>query len=56
MHFLAFDLFVGRWIYQDAQHREITALVVSPILSLTLLPGAVGFDCYTIVRARTNSE
>src|SRR5499426_702654 len=39
LHFLAFDLFVGRWIYLDSREREITAWVMAPVLILTLMLG-----------------
>ena len=42
-HFLAFDLFVGRWIYLDSRERSISALAVGPLLFLTLMVGPVGF-------------
>jgi hypothetical protein len=49
-HFLAFDLFVGRWIYLDARERKFSALIVSPILFLTLMLGPIGFLLYLVVR------
>jgi hypothetical protein len=51
VHFLAFDLFVGRWIYLDARARQITAWLVAPILFLTLMLGPLGFLLYLIARA-----
>ena len=42
-HFLAFDLFVGRWAYLDGRRRGMSAWVVGPVLFLTLLLGPVGF-------------
>lgn len=53
VHFLAFDLFVGRWMYRDARRRGVAALVLAPNLLLTLLFGPVGFVCYTGVRSAT---
>jgi hypothetical protein len=50
VHFLAFDLFVGRWIYLDSQERGVSAWLVTPILFLTLMLGPVGFLFYLIVR------
>ena len=50
VHFLAFDLFVGRWIYRDASDRGIPMRLVSPILLLTLLLGPVGFIGYCTLR------
>jgi hypothetical protein len=49
-HFLAFDLFVGRWIYLDARERGVSAWLMSPLLLLTLLLGPLGLAAYLIVR------
>lgn len=51
VHFLAFDLFVGRWVFLDAQERELSAWVVSPVLALTLMFGPLGLATYLGVRA-----
>ena len=48
-HFLAFDLFVGRWIYLDGRQREVSGWVLSPILLLTLLLGPLGLLAYGAV-------
>jgi apolipoprotein N-acyltransferase len=50
LHFLAFDLFVGRWIYLDSRERGITAWVTAPVLFLTLMLGPCGFLLYLMVR------
>jgi hypothetical protein len=50
IHFLAFDLFVGRWIYLDSQEQGISAWFVSPLLFLTLMLGPLGFLCYFCLR------
>ena len=42
-HFLAFDLFVGRWIYLDGRRRGMSAWLAGPVLFLTLLLGPLGF-------------
>src|SRR5258707_14282016 len=52
VHFLAFDLFVGRWIHLDSQERGVSAWLMAPILFLTLMLGPVGFLFYLIVRPR----
>ncbi|HEV2708367.1 MAG TPA: ABA4-like family protein [Pyrinomonadaceae bacterium] len=49
-HFLAFDLFVGRWVYLDARERGVSAWVTSPILFLTLLAGPLGFLLHLAAR------
>lgn len=50
VHFLAFDLFVGRWAYLDSRQRGITAWLVSPILLLILMVGPLGLLLYLNVR------
>jgi hypothetical protein len=51
MHFLAFDLFVARWIYLDSRGNKITAWLVSPILYFVLMIGPVGLLGYLLVRS-----
>jgi len=46
-HYLCFDLFVARWIMNDAPDAGYW---LSPILFLTLLFGPVGLLCYLAVR------
>jgi hypothetical protein len=55
-HFLAFDLFVGRWIYLDARGRGLSAWIVSPILLATLLLGPLGLLAYLGARAYRDSR
>jgi len=50
-HFLAFDLFVGRWIYLDSQERRVSAWLVAPVLFLSLMLGPAGLLFYLIVRS-----
>jgi hypothetical protein len=51
VHFLAFDLFVGRWIYLDSRERELNPWLIGPILVLTFLLGPCGLLVYLAVRA-----
>ena len=51
VHFLAFDLFVGCWIYLDGQERAISSWVMAPVLLLTLMLGPAGFLFYLAVRS-----
>lgn len=51
IHFLAFDLFVGRWSYLDSQERRIHPLLMAPILFFTFMLGPFGFLLYLIARA-----
>jgi len=46
----AFDLFVGRWMYFDAQEREIHPVWVGFPLFIAIFLGPLGFLLYTIVR------
>jgi len=48
-HFLAFDLFVGRWMYLDARRRGLSAWIVSPLLALTLMLGPLGLLSYLAI-------
>ena len=50
VHFLAFDLFVGRWVYLDSRERKISAWLVSPILFVVLMFGPLGLLLYLVVR------
>jgi len=50
-HFLAFDLFVGRWICLDSQERRISSWLMAPVLFLTLMLGPAGFLFYLVVRS-----
>lgn len=52
-HFLSFDLFVGRWIYLDGRERGISALLMAPMLFLTLMLGPLGFLLYVVLRGVT---
>jgi len=52
MHFLALDLFAGRWIFLDARLRAVPSWLASPILALTLLFAPLGLGAYLAIRAR----
>lgn len=56
VHFLAFDLFVGRWLYLDSRERELSSWLVSPVLLLTLLLAPMGFLTYLLVRSVSSSK
>lgn len=55
-HFLAFDLFVGRWVYLDGRSHRISAWFISPILLLLFMLGPVGFLFYLVVRAFASQQ
>ena len=46
MHYLAFDLFVGRWAYLDSRGHGVSGWIMAPILLFTLMLGPVGFLLY----------
>jgi hypothetical protein len=50
-HYLAFDLWVGAWIAEDAPTRGVPHWAVLPILFFTLMAGPVGLLAYLVVRA-----
>lgn len=50
-HLIAFDLFVGRWIYRDSRERGISTWLVSPLLLLTIFLSPIGLLGYFTVRA-----
>ena len=49
-HMIAFDLFVGRWSWLDSRERNVPALVMAPVLVLTILLGPLGLAAYLAVR------
>jgi hypothetical protein len=51
-HMIAFDLFVGRWSWLDSRTRGVPALVMAPVLLLTILLGPLGLLAYLLVRTR----
>jgi hypothetical protein len=56
VHFLAFDLFIGRWIYLDSQQRRLSALLTVPVLFFTLMLGPLGFLTYLVIRTVATSR
>lgn len=53
-HLIAFDLFIGRWMYLDSRERErrIHPLIMAPILVLTILLAPFGLTTYLLISAR----
>lgn len=47
---IAWDLFIGRWMYLDSRARGVHPLVMGPLLVLTVLLSPVGFPLYLLVR------
>jgi hypothetical protein len=47
---IAWDLFVGRWMYLDSRRRDVHPLVMAPLLLLTILLSPIGLPVYFVVR------
>lgn len=50
IHYLAFDLLVGRVVLADAQRRGIPHLAIVPSLLATFLTGPFGYLLYALTR------
>lgn len=50
LHFLAFDLLVGRWIYLDSREQGFNPIYVSVILVPAFLLAPIGFVAYLLLR------
>jgi hypothetical protein len=50
LHYLAFDLLVGRWEVRDASNRMIAPWLVAPFLALTFMFGPAGWMSYILLR------
>jgi ABA DEFICIENT 4-like len=51
IHYLAFDLLIGRWEARDSRRLGIPHLLVVPCLILTFMFGPAGWLLYMVVRA-----
>ena len=49
-HYLAFDLFVGCWIADDADRRGIGQIAQAPVLALTFVAGPAGLLLHYTLR------
>lgn len=54
-HIIAFDLFVGRWIYLESRAAGIHPLVTGPVLVVTILFAPIGFLAFLVIRAMWKS-
>lgn len=50
IHFLAFDLFVGCWIFHDSQKIGLARWIQTTCLIATFMAGPFGWLCYIIIR------
>lgn len=51
IHYLAFDLFMGVWIAEQADKLGLSRLLQAPILVLTFLFGPIGYLIFIAVQA-----
>ena len=51
LHYLAFDLLVGRWEAQDAASRGLSPWLTAPCLLLTFMFGPAGWLLYMSLRS-----
>jgi hypothetical protein len=51
IHYLAFDLFVGMWIAEQADRAGVNRLIQAPILVATFMFGPIGLLIYLVIRA-----
>lgn len=51
IHFLAFDLFVGSWMAEDAPRAGVPHWLLVPLLGLTLMAGPAGLVLYLLLAA-----
>ena len=56
IHYLAFDLLVGRWEARDAAERGISQWIVAPCLAMTFMFGPAGWLSYCIMRRFVGSD
>lgn len=56
VHFLAFDLFVGRFAYLESRERGLSPFVMAPVLFAILMLGPVGFLVYLALRQTLGSR
>ena len=47
---IAWDLFIGRWMYHDSRERGIHPLVMGPLLVLAILFSPVAVPLYLVIR------
>ncbi|MFC6014458.1 ABA4-like family protein [Nocardia lasii] len=47
---IAWDLFLGRWVYLDSRERDIHPVLMGPLLVGTILLSPIVFPVYLLVR------
>lgn len=54
LHYLAFDLFIGAWVAQDATDRGLPRALLIPVLPATLFAGPIGLALWLALRQTRN--
>lgn len=49
-HYLAFDLLVGTWLFNDAQQHKINHFILIPCLFFTFMLGPTGFLLFVMIK------
>jgi len=49
-HMLAWDLFVGRWMYLEGRRLDVHPLVMAPVLVITILLAPVALPLFLVIR------
>ncbi|SDG87147.1 protein of unknown function [Lentzea fradiae] len=49
-HMLAWDLFVGRWMYLESRRLDVHPLVMAPVLVITILLAPAGLPLFLVIR------
>ncbi|GLZ38593.1 ABA4-like family protein [Actinokineospora sp. NBRC 105648] len=49
---LAWDLFIGRWMYLESRERRIHPLIMGPLLVLTVLLSPIGVPVFLLLRMK----
>ncbi len=49
-HMIAWDLFVGRWMYLEGRRLNVHPLVMAPVLVITILLAPVGLPLFLVIR------
>jgi|SRR5579871_373447 len=56
LHFIAVDLFAGRWIYLDSRKLAMNVWLMAPILFMSAMFCPAGITLYLIARRLTHPE
>ncbi len=56
LHFIATDLFVGRWVFLDSRKNDMNVFLMALILFFTAMLCPLGFILYLVARAATRPK